>query len=133
MRMVLATSAHFDAAHYLPQHEGKCRGLHGHRWQTRIEIVLENTPPALLQLLGEDGMIVDFGDLKEAIQKYDHQDLNTFFENPTAEVVALSILAEVRDYLKHLSGVANITVWESPESSVTVSDMLLGTQGVARP
>ena len=28
----LATKASFDAAHFLWKYEGKCRNIHGHRW-----------------------------------------------------------------------------------------------------
>ena len=29
---------HFDSAHYLPKHTGKCNQLHGHRWEVKVVI-----------------------------------------------------------------------------------------------
>ena len=34
----LKTEASFDAAHFLWKYEGKCRNIHGHRWNVAVEI-----------------------------------------------------------------------------------------------
>lgn len=51
----------FDAGHRVPSHAGKCRNPHGHRYVVEVEcegqIVDEPGSP-------DDGMLVDFGDLK---------------------------------------------------------------------
>lgn len=62
--MKLILKHHFDAAHRLTFHEGKCNNLHGHRWEVIVEIDAirkEHSP-----------MIVDFGDIKKAIDIFDH-------------------------------------------------------------
>ena len=60
----LKTEQSFDSAHFLRDYEGKCRNLHGHRWKVVAEICGEQ--------LNEDmqtrGMLVDFGELKEALK-----------------------------------------------------------------
>lgn len=104
----------FEAAHQLPWHEGKCQRLHGHSY--RLEVTL--TGP-----VREDGMVMDFAEVKEVverevIERFDHQYLNDFFENPTAEIVA----AEVWKSLEAAGlGITRIRLWETPDSSVEVT------------
>ena len=55
----------FSAAHYLRGH-GKCGRLHGHTYAIRDLKVFGN--------VGEDGMIIDFGELKAVIKHhFDHK------------------------------------------------------------
>lgn len=68
----LKTSAAFDSAHFLAGYNGKCANLHGHRWVIEVEAGAEH-----LQETGEKrGMVIDFGDLKQAVRTladlYDH-------------------------------------------------------------
>lgn len=57
-----------ETAHRLPDHPGRCRFIHGHsyRWQVTLESIN----------VGQDGMIIDFTRLKEAmnevIDPFDH-------------------------------------------------------------
>ena len=76
----------FAYAHSLPNHKGKCKNLHGHSGILEIEI----TDSPLDFMSDYDGMILDFGDLKEivnreVIDKLDHTYLNDFIPIPTAE------------------------------------------------
>jgi 6-pyruvoyltetrahydropterin/6-carboxytetrahydropterin synthase len=66
----LKVQGHFDAAHFLPWHEGKCKNLHGHRWE--VEIVIES------ETLDENGIVVDFALLKDILKRVlpDHRPLN---------------------------------------------------------
>ena len=99
--MKISTEAHFDAAHRLPDHPGKCRRLHGHTYTIRAEIrgpLDEST-----------GMVVDFGHVSAALQavtaQIDHTYLNEVqvsfkpelfpSDNPTAERLAQWIHALV--------------------------------------
>lgn len=52
----------WDAAHRLPDHEGQCRALHGHRYKAEITIQAPETD--------EMGRIVDFGLVKLSIGKW---------------------------------------------------------------
>lgn len=68
----LKTSAAFDSAHFLAGYVGKCANLHGHRWTVEVEAGQET-----LQQSGEKrGMVIDFGDLKQAVRaladSFDH-------------------------------------------------------------
>lgn len=81
----------FEAAHTLPHHDGKCRRLHGHSWVGRVyvkgnELIVEGS---------KQGMIMDYGDIKQYLQPLldnylDHYYLNetTGLENPTSEAIA---------------------------------------------
>jgi 6-pyruvoyltetrahydropterin/6-carboxytetrahydropterin synthase len=53
----VAKSFTFEAAHRLQNHDGKCRGLHGHSYQVEVEV----GGPSLVQAGSMQGMVVDFG------------------------------------------------------------------------
>lgn len=56
----------FDAGHRIPSHKSKCRNMHGHRY------VLEATVQGIIQPVraqSDDGMILDFGDLKDVMNR----------------------------------------------------------------
>ena len=100
----------FDAAHRLPDHPGKCRNLHGHTWQVRVEVTVDQ--------LNKHGMVVDFGDLKRVIDtEFDHQLINETLGNPTAELIAESIHGLVAGFVPE-DAVVSITVQESPGARV---------------
>lgn len=61
----LKTEHSFDSAHFLAGYEGKCNNIHGHRWRVVIE-VKSVTLQTNKQL---NGMLVDFGQLKEDIKE----------------------------------------------------------------
>lgn len=59
----------------------KCNNLHGHNWV--ITVYCKN------DVVNQDGMVVDFADIKNHIMQLDHKNLNTLFSfNPTAENIA---------------------------------------------
>ncbi len=111
--MFLSKDFTFDAAHFLTKYHGKCERLHGHTYKLRVTV---EGP------VGEDGMVMDFKELKnlvkeKVIDRYDHQNLNDFFENPSAELVAMKIWDDlVGDLPVRLS---EVTLWETADSSVT--------------
>jgi len=73
IQLVTATLKYeWDMGHRLPDHKGKCRRLHGHRYVAHIDL----TGP--VQLKGPSaGMVVDFYDVKQAVEKvlgeWDHR------------------------------------------------------------
>ncbi|MCK5025531.1 MAG: 6-carboxytetrahydropterin synthase QueD [Nanoarchaeota archaeon] len=100
----------FDAAHKLLWHKGKCQNLHGHTY--KLIVTVEGQ-------LNENGIVMDFGDLKKiivnnVISKLDHKYLNDIFENPTAENMVIWIWNQ----LKHKLNLYEIRLWESPTSCV---------------
>lgn len=113
MRTQVTKSFHFEAAHQLPWHAGRCRQLHGHGY--RLEVTVEGP-------LDGNGVVVDFDDLKgvvqrEVVDRYDHAYLNDLLDNPTAELIAA-------DAWKRLEAAglspARIRLWETPTSSVEI-------------
>jgi len=104
------------AAHRLPHHDGACQKLHGHTYKVAVRIKgdkLQEDGPA-------QGMVLDFGAVKDAWRKIDkeldHSFLNDFFPNPTAEVMAEKLF---RRLAFSFEGIASVTVWETPTASAT--------------
>lgn len=78
----------FAASHWLPHHKGKCQRLHGHNYVLEVEV----TGEPFAGFHSQTGMVIDFYELDEIvndriIRRYDHQHLNEFFRNPTAELM----------------------------------------------
>ena len=83
----IRVEADFAAAHYLSHYEGKCERLHGHNYKVRAI--------ARAATLGPGGMLLDFGELKDALRAalaaLDHSLLNdepAFEGDPSAERIA---------------------------------------------
>lgn len=55
----------FDAAHQLSGHKGKCANVHGHTYT--LEVVVSGEPQGP-EVPGEEGFVMDFGDLKEVVR-----------------------------------------------------------------
>ncbi len=94
--MELVVNRSFEAAHRLLGHTGKCKRLHGHSYRVRV---------LLRGPVREDGMVVDFGHVKDIIDRLDHRCLNDLMENPTAESTAQWLL-------EHLPSAVEVRVWE---------------------
>ncbi len=110
----------FEAAHKLPHHDGKCRRLHGHSWVGRVYVkgnhLIEDGP--------NQGMIIDYGDIKQYLKplldKYlDHYYLNetTGLENPTSEAVAMWIFEKLAE--AGLPGLYAVEIRETCTSGCT--------------
>lgn len=108
----------FEAAHRLPNHEGKCRRLHGHSY--RVMITLEKG-----QLFCDGprtGMVVDFDDVTVVVEPIlrdylDHHYLNDTlgFEDTTSENIACWIYNQVKPFLPD---VVSVRVSETCTSAV---------------
>ena len=68
--MTVAKRFHWEAAHRLPEHPGRCRHLHGHSYKMSVEVE---------GAVGPSGMVADFGELKAAVaplvEAWDHATL----------------------------------------------------------
>lgn len=87
----LIRSYSFEAAHMLPNHDGKCRRLHGHSY--RMTIVVEGR--SVIVSGPKKDMLIDYGDISKQttslLEDYlDHHYLNetTGLANPTSEALA---------------------------------------------
>jgi len=102
-----------DSAHWLPLHSGKCSRLHGHTYH----LIAEVEGP-----VGMDGMVVDFGIVKEILRKFDHQCINSVardenipsLENPTAEHLAEYFSHQILKALPKAQAVM-VEVWETED------------------
>jgi 6-pyruvoyltetrahydropterin/6-carboxytetrahydropterin synthase len=102
--MRLGKIFYIDSAHYLPDYCGKCEKLHGHTY--KLEIVIEDK-------IKKDGMVLDFGILKEVVTKevldeIDHRNLNEIINMPTAENIVEWIWKRLHKKLPLYS----IKLWE---------------------
>ena len=79
----------FEAAHSLPNHDGKCKNLHGHSYLLEVTVSGEKHTSG-----SKEGMIIDFGDMSKIVEdniisKWDHQFLNDILPfTTTAENLA---------------------------------------------
>lgn len=103
----------FEAAHVLPFHSGKCARMHGHSYRLDVAIrgPIHTEGPA-------KGMIEDFDTIKRVVRSnvvdiLDHQTLNDFIENPTAEHIVMWIWRALED---RLPGLDELVLWETGNS-----------------
>lgn len=64
----------FDAGHRIPHHGGHCRHIHGHRYVIEVTVLGDVLSH---QGHGDDGMVLDFGDIKKItnesiVEQWDH-------------------------------------------------------------
>ena len=107
----------FSAAHRLREYKGKCEHLHGHNY--RVHVTARSEAP------GPGGMVIDFGDIKNAankiMEKLDHSYLNDIapFDviEPSAENIAAHIFREIQTIAPAFSDMLHsVSVWESDTS-----------------
>lgn len=74
----------FEASHQLPNHDGKCRQLHGHSWKLIVEVtgyVQASLPVDGRQPYPKEGMVWDYSDIKRIVQpivdQLDHHHLGS--------------------------------------------------------
>ncbi len=111
--MRICREFYFDAAHHLKDYKGKCEKVHGHTYKLEVTVSGE---------VGENGMVVDFNDLKKIvdesiIDKLDHCNLNDLFDNPTTENIVLWIYNRLRERIT----VHSIKLWEGNGKWVEVA------------
>ena len=132
----------WDMGHRVLNHRSICKGLHGHRYKAEIcvegELILESGT-------SEEGMVIDFADIKKTAQKLiqeklDHafmvwdkdNELLEFFKHskghkpvivpftPTAENVAAYIFHILKDKFSDVYKTGlhlhSIKLWETPSS-----------------
>lgn len=103
MLVTVGVKKEFDAAHYLPNYDGKCKNMHGHTWHVTVEVTGELEPIS--------GMVLDLAILKrvlsQAIEKFDHQLLNNYISVPTCEILSHSIAS----FIVIHTGVQNIIAY----------------------
>ncbi|HEU5380360.1 MAG TPA: 6-carboxytetrahydropterin synthase QueD [Ktedonobacteraceae bacterium] len=114
----------FEAAHHLPDHQGKCACLHGHSY--KLEVTLRG---AIKDSVGasDNGMVMDFGDISQivkgaVIEQLDHQDLNTVTGlYTTAENLVHWIWAELLKYGLSKGLLHRVRLWETETSFAEIT------------
>jgi 6-pyruvoyltetrahydropterin/6-carboxytetrahydropterin synthase len=131
----VTSKAHFDAAHFLALYAGKCRNIHGHRWEISVTVA------GNIEKNGEKrGMVVDFGDLKRDLRSFTEIfDHTLIFEHNTLSETLYNALREegfalsevpfrptaenfakyFYDKLYNMYNIRSVTVFETPENSAT--------------
>jgi 6-pyruvoyltetrahydropterin/6-carboxytetrahydropterin synthase len=107
----------FAAAHRLPEYNGLCANWHGHEW--RLDVSVRK------RIDRKTGMVIDFHELKKmvtssVIDVFDHNVLNSFLPNPTAENILIWIWKRLT-FDACLKGLDSLELWESPNSSASIS------------
>lgn len=103
----------FDAAHHLPG-VPVCERIHGHTFQVEVSVSAKE--------LNDKGMVIDFRDIKTVTSGlYDHDDLNKFFDMPTAENLAKFMFYALK---KNLCGqcIDYVRIWESSDAYAEYSE-----------
>lgn len=110
--MILRKEYTFEAAHFIYNHPGKCRNLHGHSYKLFVLIEGAVTP--------ETGMILDFDDLSrvvntQVIDRLDHHFLNDLIPLSTAENISVWIWDQLKP---SLPGLIQVEVFETSDNCV---------------
>jgi 6-pyruvoyltetrahydropterin/6-carboxytetrahydropterin synthase len=132
----------WDMGHRVLNHRSVCKGLHGHRYKAEICVegdLVEKKDAS------EEGMVIDFADIKKTAQKFVQEELDhafmvwekdiellEFFKKskghkpvivpftPTAENVAAYIFNQLKDkftdVFKTGLHLQSVKLWETPSS-----------------
>jgi 6-pyruvoyl tetrahydropterin synthase/QueD family protein len=101
----------FEAAHAVIIN-GQAEEIHGHTF--RLEVAVEGPL--------KNGYVMDFLELRaivgDILKKLDHRNLNSLFENPTTENIALWIAEEVKKRLPGDVKLKRIVLWEGDDNGI---------------
>ncbi len=142
LEMCVRRRVEIDMGHRIPNHKSKCRHLHGHRYVFEVEVA---GPLTGRRGASDEGMIIDFGDIKEILvsrihEPWDHgfmlyegdplrEALEALPEQkivfvpfvPTAENIARHAFTLLAPELARRGlTLAGVTVWETPNSRACV-------------
>lgn len=139
--MLITKKIEIDMGHRVPNHKSKCRSPHGHRYIIEVgvddKVITEKGS-------SDEGMVIDFGDLKEMMMLeidaiYDHafclyerDELKDLFKQmkgmkvvyvpfvPTAENLARHWFNKLKSALEEVDiKIYHVRVWETPNSTAT--------------
>ncbi|OLB42612.1 MAG: 6-carboxytetrahydropterin synthase QueD [Ktedonobacter sp. 13_2_20CM_2_56_8] len=125
MRYAIVTKIfHFESAHHLPGHRGKCAHLHGHSYRLEVTIrgPIKDAPGE-----SDHGMVMDFDDLSRTvknsvIERLDHRDLNEVTGlQTTAENLAHWIWNELMNQGLLQALLHRIRLWETESGYVEIT------------
>jgi len=112
----VSVQAHYDSAHFLVHHKGKCEHLHGHRYVVEAAVQAAE--------LNEAGIAFDFVDLKRELRALaDYLDHTLLNDLPEFQGVETSAENQARWFWEELKrrlpetqarGLLYTRVWETP-------------------
>jgi len=109
----------FESAHQLKGSiYGKCQNLHGHRYHLVVEVEGE---------VDKFGWVCDFAEIEEIVKehildKFDHRNLNDYFELSTAENIAKHVFEKLDKELQEKSyRLSKVILYETADSYVEVA------------
>ena len=118
----------FDAGHRIVGHKGKCARLHGHTYRVEVHVGGATKEP---------GFVVDFGDIKDLVNEWDHRMLlweeDPFAihdeEGPAPEVLTGVVLLQFNPTAENMAhdlairlarefdlDYVAVNLWETPKS-----------------
>ncbi len=112
--MLIKLIRSFSSAHRLPHYDGPCHDLHGHTW--KAVFVIEGA-------VRPDGMVCDFKVIKKLLDDNlpDHQFLNDWVENPTAENLSNFLFQKIgAELAKQDLKLKTLEIWESENAAAVV-------------
>lgn len=109
----------FEAAHHLVNYDGDCANLHGHSYKLQVTVSGSIDPKD--QTYASDCMVIDFKGLKSIVDAFiigthDHKDLNTIYDNPTAEIMVISMFDTINSILPRDIKLESVKLWETATS-----------------
>ena len=111
--MFEATRAlHWDMGHRVPEHGGKCRTPHGHRYTAEVTV---RGP------LGREGFVLDFGEIKAKLGAWidDHLDHTMSYQRGDTLMQAMS---EIND----AAGLKPFYVMDAPPTAEALAELIFG-------
>ena len=121
MKVYATKSFGFEAAHNLLNYDGACSQLHGHSYKLDVTVSGSVNEICHNGELATEAMVLDFKDLKSIVKEnvvdvYDHQYLNDFFTQPTAEAMVISFFCTIEKKLPHYVKLESVKLWETADS-----------------
>jgi 6-pyruvoyltetrahydropterin/6-carboxytetrahydropterin synthase len=139
--MLITKIIEIDLGHRVPSHKGKCKNFHGHRY--RIEVGVDDK---IITKSGSssEGMVIDFGDLKEMMMqeidaKFDHgfvmynqdkyAEIFNEFKEEGQKIIFVDFIPTAENFAKHWFELIEpkleerniklkyVKVWETPTST----------------
>lgn len=142
--MLVTKTIEIDMGHRVPNHKSKCKNLHGHRYKIEVGVddkVIDE------EGVSDEGMVIDFGDLKEIMmqeidEKFDHgfviylEDVlvlqfRNFQRVHQQKIIFVDFIPTVENLAKYWYKlikikleergikIKHIKVWETPNSTTT--------------
>jgi len=140
--MLITKQIRIEMGHRVPNHKSKCKNLHGHSYLIEVGV---NDKVIMTKGVSDEGMVIDFGDLKEVLMeqidfRFDHgfvmytgDTLAKYFKNYKdglfMKIVFVDFVPTVENLAKYwyellelvLKGrnikIKFVKVWETPTST----------------